>query len=114
MIWRLYYDNWTTFSSEEGETYESPVWGAVGAIQPPQRGRTATAIVGKNGDYLLFRTDLGVWHLVGASGLDDHLCHFGHLIECVRKTRWMPIDSEFSRIWEKMRADALEAGYAII
>lgn len=106
--WRLYYDDGGTF---EGVCCDSPAWGAVGVIQPRQKGRTATSIVGKNGDYLLHRSDLGVWHLVGASGLMDHLAHFAHVIDCVRPTRWMPLDSEFAAIWERMRADAAEAGF---
>lgn len=111
MLWCIYYDDGSTYSDVDGAPHESPPWGAVGVIQPSLKGITATGIVGKNGDYLLHRVDLGVWHLVGASGLVDHLAHFGHLIDCVRPTRWMPLDSEFSAIWARMRADAEEAGY---
>lgn len=106
MKWRLYYDDGSTFSDLEGEPWESPLWGVIGVIQPPVRHRTAGGIVGKNGDYLLYRQDLGLWHLIGASGLQDHLAHFAHLITCVRVTRWMPEDKEFGALWERMREDA--------
>jgi hypothetical protein len=103
--WRLYYDDHTTFDSNQGEPHESPPWGVIGVTQPTVGSLTARDIVGKNGDYLLYRTDLKVWHLVGASGLIDHLAHFGHLITCIRPTRWMPLDSEFAEVWEKMRRE---------
>jgi len=109
VTWRLNYEPpGPSFSSEDGEVWESPEWGAVGVVQPNET-RTAREIVGKNGDYLLHRSDLDVWHLVGASGLVDHLAHFGHLIDCIRPTRWMPLDREFKAIWDRMRADAAEA-----
>lgn len=109
--WRLYNEDGSVFDDLDGHSYESPVWGTIGVIQPSQKGRTATGLVGKNGDYLLYRSDLGVWHLVGASGLDLHLARYAHLIECIRPTFWMPLDSEFEKLWAKMRDDAQEAGY---
>ena len=102
--WRLYYEDGSTFSDTDGQTWESPEWGIIGASQ--KKGNPA--LVGQNGDVLLYRADLGVWHLIGWSGVQDHLSHYAHLIECFRMTRWMPQDDEFFALWDRVREESSE------
>ena len=106
--WRLYYDDGSTFSDTEGAPHESPMWGIVGVSQPWVSGIADPATLA-NGDWLLFRDDEGFWHEVGDKGLDDHIVHFGHLISCARKTRWMPRRDKFLAIVARMREEAVDA-----
>jgi len=103
--WRLYYDDGSTFSDTDGEPHESPVWGCVAVSQPHVESTADKALVG-NGDFYLYRSDLGFWYEVGDSGLVDQLSHFGHLISCVRAGRWMPRRDEFLALWDRLREEA--------
>lgn len=99
MTWRLYYEDGSTFSDSDGAPHESPAWGVVALKQP---GYEPEILV--NADWLMYRTDLGRWEQCGSDGFDDHACHYGHLIGCWRKTRWIPLP-DFKRIWARVRAD---------
>lgn len=100
-VWRLYYEDGTTFSDTDGEPYESPVWGCVALAQPHLDGSDKIMV---NADYYLWRPDRGEWYQCGVDGLDDHMAHFGHLIQCVRKTRWIP-SITFNDVWATARRD---------
>lgn len=99
--WRLYYEDGTTFSDTDGEPHESPAWGCVGLAQPDLKGSDQIMI---NSDYLMWRSDLNIWTQCGRDGIDDHLAHFVHSIQCIRKTRWIPT-LDFRVIWKRVRHD---------
>ena len=100
MKWRLYYEDGSTFSDTDGPPHESPPWGVVALAQPALEREPIMV----NSDYYLWRPDRNLWHQCGHDGLDDHLCHEGHLIQCIRKTRWIPT-LEFREIWQRVRID---------
>jgi len=97
--WRLYYEYGSVFGDSDGAPHESPPWGCVALAQP---GIDPPIMV--NADYYLWRLDLNQWTQCGTDGLDDHMCHEGHLIQCVRKTRWIPT-LDFREIWRQARMD---------
>jgi len=99
MKWRLYYEDGSTFSDLDGAPHDSPPWGVVALAQPD-----IDPPITVNADYYLWRPDLNQWLECGTDGLDDHVCHFGHLIQCVRKTRWITT-IDFKRIWAQARTD---------
>lgn len=105
--WRLYYDDGSTFSDGDGAPHDSPPWGVV-AVSQPDAPNGSRELLG-NGDYYLYRKDIGLWHEVATDGLPDHLAHFGHLMSCVRPGRWMPNRVEWVKIVERMRAEARDA-----
>jgi hypothetical protein len=57
-----------------------------------------------NADWLMYRTDFDEWTECGSDGFDDHASHFGHLIACWRKTRWIRT-IDFKQIWARVRED---------
>jgi hypothetical protein len=97
--WTLFYENGSWFSDTDGEPHESPPWGVVAVrqdgVDPP---------VMVNSDWLMWRTDLGEWTECGRDGFDDHACHYGHLIGCWRKTRWVR-KPDFMAIWKRARGE---------
>jgi len=101
MQWCIYYEDGSTFSDEDGAPHESPVWGCVALAQPALDSSDKIMV---NADYYLWRPDRNLWYQCGVDGLDDHICHFGHLIECVRKTRYIPT-IDFREIWKQARID---------
>jgi hypothetical protein len=101
-LWRLYYEDGSTFSDTDGEPWESPPWGSVCCAQPNEEDPSDRVMV--NADVLLWRTDLGVWMQCGHDGLEDHLAHYAHVIGCVRKTRWIRT-RDFREIWKRARRD---------
>lgn len=104
--WRLYYEDGTTFSDADGQPHESPPWGVVAIGQPGAVERGGQPYMVGNGDWYLYRADLGYWHEVGDRGFDDHMAHFAHLIACVRKGRWMPREDEFKQLIKRVREEA--------
>ena len=97
--WRLYYEDGSTFSDTDGPPHASPVWGVVAVSQP---GFDPPVMV--NSDWLMYRADSGRWAECGADGFTDHAPHFGHLIGCWRKTRWIDT-ADFKRTWKLARED---------
>jgi hypothetical protein len=99
MDWVILYGDGTEFSSDDGAPQDSPVWGAIGIAQPnlTDSDRHLTT-----GDYFIYRTDREAWHQIGTDGLDDHLCHFAHLISAVRKGRWVP-SVDYRPVWKWLR-----------
>ena len=95
--WRLYYEDGSTFDDLDGAPHESPPWGAVVLGQP-----SVDPVVMVNSDYLMYREDLGQWTECGPDGLLDHIVHYGHVISCVRPTRWIPT-KRFKDIWKRVR-----------
>lgn len=85
--WRIYYTDGSTFSSDDGEPWESPSWGAALVVQPEVVGMD-TLYYGN--PFFLHRTDLDQWFNVDDTGLIDQFAHFAHVIDCVRPSRWMP------------------------
>lgn len=88
--WCIYYDDGSTFSSEQGSPEDSPVAGAVLVLQPRVYGRN---FVGRGEPFFLYRSDLGEWFACDLAGLLDQLSHFAPLITCVRVGRWMATDA---------------------
>jgi len=101
--WRLYYEDGSTFDDRDGAPTSSPEWGVVAVVQPGTDGRDVLA---GTGDVYVYRTDLDLWHEVGASGLLDHLAHYARWIGCVRPGRWMPRDDEFFALIDRARNEA--------
>ena len=110
--WRIYYDDGTTFDSNDGKPQDSPPWGAVVVAQPNAKGH-ARVLVGRNADYFLYNSKRRRWHQVGeiesegavSIGLVDHLAHFAHELTCVRPARWMADDEAFKTIYAQARED---------
>jgi hypothetical protein len=100
MIWRLYYEDGSTFDDADGRPHDSPPWGVVALAQP---GSQPPVFV--NADYYLYRDDLGEWTECGdVIGLVDHLTHRADKISAVRAGRWIPT-KPFKDIWARARAD---------
>ena len=98
-IWRIYYENGSTFSDTDGEPWESPAWGVVALAQPD-----ADPPIMVNADWMMWRTDRECWEQCGSDGFDDHAVHHGHVVRCWRKTRWIPTP-DFREIWKVARRD---------
>lgn len=86
-FWRIYYGDGATFSSDEGEPWESPEWGAVLIAQPEAENINVLSL---NQPYFVHRADLDLWYCSDYPGLMDQLVHFAHAIDCVRIGRWAP------------------------
>jgi len=85
MRWKLYYNDGSSFSDEDGAPNDSPPFGAVFVCQPNHSGRDL--IWGT--DYLIHRTDVDAWMGTDLVGLIDQLSHFAPYIDCVRAGREM-------------------------
>jgi len=70
-----------------GDPHLSPEYDVIGILQPHAPPGSKELL---NGDYYLYRTDLGYWTECMASGLERHLVRFAHVISAVRPGFWMP------------------------
>ena len=100
--WRLYYQDGTTFSNEDGDPQDSPPMGVVALLQP---GASPEIMV--NADWLLYRTDFEEWAECGSDGMEDHAVLWGDRISAFRKTLWIR-RPDFEEIWARMRSDLAE------
>lgn len=95
--WQLTYENGDTFSSEEGEPWESPVAGVVLLAQP---GKDQDILASR--DHLIYREDAGRWMEVDLAGFLDQQATYGRFITCSRVTRQMPSRTEFRALYSRM------------
>lgn len=89
-VWRLVYEDGSTFTSEQGKPNDSP---KTGSIFVQQRGVNGADIVGEGAKAIIYREDKGGWMPVyDEFGLMDQLMHFAPVISCVRPGRqmWTP------------------------
>jgi len=84
--WRLYYEDGSTFSSDDGPPWQSPAWGCVLVTQKVPGDESLHLSF----PHYLHRTDLDQWINVDDAGLIDQLAHYGHLIDCYRPGRMLP------------------------
>ena len=88
MLWRIYYEDGTTFSNADGQPWESPVWGVVAVTQ--QTKQQFDDILARGEPWYIYRSDLGYWMEIDNTGLIDQLVHYGHEIQAVRPGRYVP------------------------
>ena len=99
MTWTLWYEDGSTFTSEEGTPNDSPMWGLICIGQPGAAGRDLLW----NETYYIFRTDTGEWSAHDLVGFVDQSVHYAPLIECVRIGR----DTQTSRFKAVVAAAAV-------
>ena len=92
--WKLWYEDGSTFSSEEGEPWESPVLGVCLLAQPKVRSVDILA----SRDYLIYREDVGHWMEVDIAGLFDQQQNSARHITCFRMTRLLPSRDDFAKL----------------
>jgi hypothetical protein len=97
MGWRVYYEDETTFSADDGKPWDSPRWGVVAIAQPCARQTFRALLV--NGPHFLYRDDWGCWMECNDDGLHDLLTAYAPVISCYRQGRYIRSDS-FKRIWK--------------
>lgn len=95
--WKLWYEDGRSFSSLDGEPWESPEWGVALVVQTnhPQQ------IVAHSLEYYYHRTDLDMWCDADPIGMIDQMVTYGHLIDCVRVGRWVRPQSKWSALVDK-------------
>lgn len=93
--WKLFYVDGSSFSDLDGEPHESFSDEVLFLVQP-----NSEPPIMLNADWLMWRVDYGEWTECGASGIDDHLRLYGHLIGCFRKTLWIRTEN-YKRIWRQ-------------
>jgi hypothetical protein len=70
MEWKIYYDNWTAFSSTEGTPWDAPRVGIIVIVQ--KNDRSGWEMV--NGDdYYYYEPRVGGWRNTTQFGMYDHL-----------------------------------------
>lgn len=76
-MWKLWYEDGTTFGSEQGSVNDSPAWGVVAVTQAGVEGRDVLW----NHDHYIYRADRGYWSGHDLIGLIDQLVHFApHIV----------------------------------
>lgn len=82
MDWKLYYDDRSTFSSEDGSWLDAPVWGVLGLASPDKwvgreidTGRPPGLVTDLSGDYYVWAIDAPKPWWVDMGGLMDFLVH---------------------------------------
>jgi hypothetical protein len=74
MNWRIYYDDATTFSDEDGSPEAAPPWGVVAVVtRNPDDPREVTSVHGPRFDYFIW--DGREWWGCDYTGLIDRLAH---------------------------------------
>lgn len=81
-IWKLWYEDGTTFSNTDGLQEQSPEWGVV-CISQKNDGKD---IVWQDSVYI-YRTDRGYWSGHDWVGFVDQMVHYSHHVACVRVGR---------------------------
>jgi hypothetical protein len=88
--WRLYYDDGTIFTNEDGPPEASPPWGVVVIAQRTERKHDKVLWSGV--DWNVFRTDHGFWMELDDIGFHDIIVNKAHLVSAVRPGRYMRTD----------------------
>lgn len=101
LAWRAYYDDGSTFSSEDGEPSEAPPWGLLVVVQrDPEVGRFLTWHPEKG--YFVWADAHGEWDVKDFTGLLDFLANFPGCV--VRFGRGVP-NRHFREIFARAAAD---------
>jgi hypothetical protein len=83
-VWKVYYDDGTTFDSDQGPPEAAPRFGIMAIKQGPKHGSVFSR------DFFIYRTDYGCWIEVDHDGLIDHLLHGIEHITAVCLGRMVP------------------------
>jgi len=74
-MWKIYYDNWTAFSSEDGSVWQAPRIGVVAIIQTnPNVGWEFVC----GNDYYYYEEAVGGWRNTTQFGMYDHMIRCQH------------------------------------
>ena len=84
-MWRVYYDDGSTFDASQGLPWDAPAFGVLGIRQEPPGDRQLISR-----DFYLWREDYGCWIEVDRDGLVDHLVHAARHITAVLVGRTVP------------------------
>jgi hypothetical protein len=88
--WRLYYEDGSIFSNEDGPPEASPAWGVVVIAQ--RVGKQHNNILWSGVPWNVYRTDLGFWTELDDIGFHDILVNKAHLVSAIRPGRYMQTD----------------------
>lgn len=92
--WKIYYDNETTFSSEDGSPEDAPGYGVLAITQDKE----STVLCSQ--DFYIYRTDYDCWIEVHIEGLIDHIVTSAHNVRAVKAGRTVPLS-----VFKKVLAD---------
>lgn len=98
LIWTIYYDDGSTFSSLDGEPEDAPGYGVLAITQ----NRENTVLASQ--DFYLYREDYGCWIEVHIEGLIDHLVTAAHHVRAVKAGRTVPL-SVYERVLRDVAVD---------
>lgn len=84
MNWRIYYDDGTTFSNDDGLPEDAPGYGVLAITQDGEDEILASQ------DFYIYRSDYGCWIEVKTEGLIDHIVTAAHLVRAVKAGRTVP------------------------
>lgn len=91
MLWKIYYDDGTTFSEDDGPIFRAPGWGVQAVVQTDE---TVGREILQRYDYYLFEGHR--WSGINVDGLDDQLLNVGIGRRCIKKGR--AIDRDVFRL----------------
>jgi hypothetical protein len=78
-MWRIYYEDGTTFGDADGAPHDAPGYGVQGVLQDPPGDRKLITR-----DFYLYREDYGCWIEVDRDGLIDHFVSAArHITACL-------------------------------
>lgn len=90
--WKIFYDDGTTFSSDDGQPHEAPAFGFICAVGYDERGERYTM---KGWDHYCFDEETDQWWGMDLSGLFDRLArnkvYAYKMGRTVSKTRYQEI-----------------------
>jgi len=98
-VWRVYYEDGTTFDSAQGEPWESPVWGVVCIAQ---RTTEYDKVLCSGVPWYVFRSDWGFWQELDTVGFHDVLFNNARHVTVVRPGRYIKT-KQFTDIWQRAR-----------
>jgi len=88
--WRIYYEDGSTFSSEDGAPETSPPWGVVAIGQRTEKKYQDALYSGSS--WYVYRTDHGFWMELDETGYLDCMAHHAKDVSAVRPGRYIRRD----------------------
>ena len=96
-IWRLHYEDGSTFTDNDGEPWESPPLGVCLVVQPK-----ASQDILATDPFAIYRKDVDRWMEVDLVGLIDQHQTFGPDVVATRVTRRLPSLKDFRDLYRSV------------
>jgi hypothetical protein len=102
MLWRLYYEDGSTYDNVDGPAHEAPIRGLICIAQPYAKPDWYTVLT--NGDWYIYWENRGYWTGHDLCGTLAQLESHAHNITAVRQGVYVtkPV---FEELWRRARED---------